>query len=178
MSFIRETIKNKTINKNKIAIRENKISYKKGFTIIEIMIVTALIAIITTSQVVVISRYMKLHRSEIKLSREGFYINEAFMIIEYQINSAKYIDVKNNAIVLRRSDDTGYDYIRKDRDSDIIISYGSIYSSTTNNIIKQIKDFKIERINNVLYLFIETKEGNLYKRCFGIERKRIKKDSS
>lgn len=56
---------------------------------------------------------MKLHREEINYSRESFYVSEAFTIIENEIKIAKYIDIKDNMIILRRYDNAGYDYIRK-----------------------------------------------------------------
>lgn len=139
--------------------------------------VSALIGIITSAQVIIISKYMKIHRIEIKESRESFYVNEAFLIIESQINSAKYTKINNNKIALKRYDETGFDYIRKDKDSDIIISYGSIYSSATNNILKNVKEFNVEDKGDLVYITIEIKRGIIYKRCLGLERKRVKEDS-
>lgn len=151
--------------------------YKKGFTLIELMIVSALIGVITSAQVIIISKYMRIHRAEIIESREAFYVNEAFIIIEAQINNAKYAKVDNSKIILKRYDGPEYDYIRKDKDSDIIVSYGAVYSSTTNNIIKNVKDFKVEEKGNLAYITIETKKGKIYRRCLGLERKKVREDS-
>ena len=163
MIFIKEIIK-------------SRLDVKKGFTIIEMLMVIALITAITTTQIIVISKYMRLHREEINYSRENFYVNEAFIIIEYQIKAAKYIDIKNNMIILRRYDDKGYDYIKKDRKSSIIISYGSPDSSTVNNVLKNVKDFHVERQGKVFYISISTEKGNLYRKCFAMEREKLKKD--
>lgn len=163
MRFIRENIKNRK-------------AAKKGFTLIELMIVTALIGIISSIQVIIISKYMKIHRQEIKESREYFYVNEAFMIIESQINNARYTEISDNRITIKRYDDKGCDYIRKDRDSDIIISYGAVYSPTTNNILKNVKEFIVEEKGRVVYITIETRKGKVYKRCLGLERGKAKKD--
>ena len=163
MIFIKEIIK-------------SKLDVKKGFTIIEMLMVIALITAITTTQIIVISKYMRLHREEINYSKDNFYVNEAFIIIEYQIKAAKYIDIKNNMIILRRYDDKGYDYIKKDRNSSIIISYGSSDSSTVNNVLKNVKDFHVERQGKVFYISISTEKGNLYRKCFAMEREKLKKD--
>lgn len=163
MIFIKETIK-------------GKLDIKKGFTIIEMLMVITLIIVITTTQVIVISKYMKLHREEINYSRENFYVNEAFIIIEYQVKAAKYIDIKNNMIILRRYDDKGYDYIKKDRSYNIVISYGSSNSSTVNNVLKNVNEFYVERQGRMFYISIITKKGNLYRRCFAMEREKLKKD--
>ncbi|MBV7275046.1 prepilin-type N-terminal cleavage/methylation domain-containing protein [Clostridiaceae bacterium UIB06] len=163
MNFIRGNIIGRKIN-------------KKGFTLIELMIVSALIGVITSAQIIIISKYMKMHRTEIIESREAFYVNEAFIIIEAQISSAKYVKIDNNQIVLKRYYGVEHDYIREDKDSDIIISYGAVYSSTTNNILKRVKDFKVEGKGDLAYITIETKRGKVYKRCLALERKRVRGD--
>lgn len=163
------------INVNSIrVIIKDKTKCRKGFTIIEMIIVIALAASITTVQIRVISKYMRLHREEVNYSRELFYVNEAFMIIEHQVESAKYIDIKDNMIVLRRYDDRGYDYIKKHNDNYIVISYGSNNSSTLNNILKGIEDFRVEKYGRIFYISIDMGKGSSYKRCFGIERKKLK----
>lgn len=164
VSFIKENIKGKKF-------------VKRGFTLIEIIIVAALVGIITCTQIIIVSRYMRNFKEEINEAKESFYIDEAFMIIEHQINDAKSVGIKENRIILKRYDGNGYDYIRSDKDSDIIISYGSIYSSNTNNILKGTKNFKVEKNGKVVYITIETKRGNVYKRCLGLEREEAEKDT-
>ncbi|MFL0196880.1 competence type IV pilus minor pilin ComGF [Clostridium sp. WILCCON 0269] len=163
MSFIRETIK-------------SKIESKKGFTIIEILLVISLVFIIVTLQVTVISKYMKLHRKEINYSRECFYINEAFMIIENEIKNAKCIDIENNMIILKRYDNKGYDYIKKNRGSAVVVSYGAIDSPTVNNVLKGVKEFQVEKHKKVFYVSINMEKGNFYTKCFAIEREKLRKD--
>jgi prepilin-type N-terminal cleavage/methylation domain len=97
VNFIKETLKGNA---------------KKGFTVIEILITISIISIITTVEITAILKYMKLNRMEISSSRERFYIDEAFMIIENQIDSAKYIEIKDNMIALNRYDNRGWDYIK------------------------------------------------------------------
>ncbi|KZL94204.1 competence type IV pilus minor pilin ComGF [Clostridium magnum] len=151
-------------------IKDNKFT-KKGFTLIELLLAASIAGLIISSQVLIICKYLKIHRQEIIQSRESFYVNEAFIIIEHEVNSAKYTTVENNKIKLKSYNRSGYDYIRIDMDQDIIISYDY---SHTNNILKNIKDFKVEQENQLLYIFIETKEGNIYKRCLGLERVKVK----
>ncbi len=164
MSSIREIIK-------------DKMNVKKGFTLIELMLVVSIIGMITSIQIVIMGRYMKIHRQEINSSRESFYINEAFIIIQHEIDDGKYIKIKNNNVIVIRSYKERFDYIKKDKDSDIIISYGSEYVSTSNNILKNIKDFKVEKDGQILYVSIETKKGNVYRRCFPLEREKVQEVS-
>lgn len=153
---------------------KNKRVIKKGFTLIELLIAASIVGIIISSQILILFKYMKIHRQEINQSRESFYVNEALMIIENQINTAKYVTVEDNMIKLKSYDRVSYDYIKIDRDPDIVISYDSKYSSHTNNILKDIKDFKVQQSNQLIYISIETKKGNVYKRCLGLERIKIK----
>ncbi|WP_368487845.1 competence type IV pilus minor pilin ComGF [Clostridium sp. BJN0013] len=164
MSSIKETTKNKT-------------KIKKGFTIIEMVIVISLTGILINLPIIAISKYMKLHREEMNYSRENFYVNEAFIIIENEMKNAKYVDIKDNMIILRRYDNKGYDYIRQNKGTAIVISYGAINSSNVNNILKDIKDFKLERREKIFYISIKMKRGDLYRRCFAIEREKLRKDS-
>ncbi|WP_333860392.1 ComGF family competence protein [Clostridium sp.] len=164
MSSIRETIKNKT-------------KIKKGFTIIEVIVVLSLISITINIPIIVFSKYMRLHREEINYSRESFYVSEAFTIIENEIKNAKYIDIKDNMIILKRYDNKGYDYIRENKGTSIVISYGAINSSNVNNILKNIEYFNLEKYRKVFYVSIKMKRGEPYRRCFAIEREKVRKGS-
>ncbi|AKN34011.1 hypothetical protein Ccar_25525 [Clostridium carboxidivorans P7] len=158
---------------------KNKIYVKKGFTLIELMLVVSIIGIITSVQAVVMLKYMKIHRQEINSIREAFYINEAFTIIQHEIDNEGYVKIKNNnVIVITRKNGGGFNYIRTNRNSDIIVSYYSEYYSTTNNILKNVKNFKVEKDRHVLYVSIETKKGNVYRRCFPLKREEDQKGSS
>lgn len=154
----------------------DKFFIKKGFTLIETLLALSLIGSVTVTQISIIYKYTKIHREQINNSRESFYINEGFMIIEHEISSAKYVEIKDNRIILRRYDSNNFDYIRVDKDFDIIVSYGSVYSSTTNNILKGVKSFKAEGIDQVVYITVETKGGDIYKRCLPLERKKVEED--
>lgn len=161
------------MNSIKANIRD-KSKTKKGFILVETILIVSLVGVLVSMEIIALSRYMKTHILEIRESRESFYVNEAMSLIEHQVNDAEYVDVSENRIKLKRFKGVGYDYIRKDKQSDIIISYGSVYSSTTNNILKNTSDFKVERIGQVLYISIEMEEGKVYRRCLGLERVKVK----
>lgn len=148
---------------------------RKGFTIIEILITISIISIITTVETTVILKYMKFNRMEISSSREKFYVDEAFMIIKSQIDDAKYIRIKDNMIALNRYDNKGWDYI-KDKNSTLVLSYDHTSYQTNNRILKYISEFNVIEKDNICYIDIKTEKGNVYKKCFGIERKKLKED--
>lgn len=167
--------KSRSVNFIKEIIK-NKIKLKKGFTIIEIIIVISLIGIVVNLPIIAISKYIKLHRDEISCSRESFYVDEAFFIMENEIKNAKYIDIKDNMIILRRYDNKGYDYIKQNKGTAIVISYGSVNSSNVNNILKNVEDLKLEKHSKIFYVFIKMKGGDIYKKCFSIEREKLRED--
>lgn len=166
-------------------IIKNKIYVKKGFTLIELVLMVSIIGMITSVQAVVMFKYMKIYRQEINSSRESFYMEEAFTIIQNEINDGEYVKIKNNNVIVikvkpdkKGSNNEKLEYIRTDRDSDIIVSYGSEYHSRTDNILKNVKNFKVEKDRQVLCVSIESKKGNVYKRCFPLEREEDQKGSS
>lgn len=149
---------------------------RKGFTIIEILMTITIISIFVTVQTTAILKYMKLNKNEIKSSRDRFYIDEAFAIIREQIDSAKYIKIENNMIALKRYDNKGWDYIKKNKNSSIVLVYGYTYNQTSNNVLKNVAEFNVVERKNICYISIKTKKGSIYKRCFGIKAKSVKED--
>lgn len=153
-----------------------KDNVKRGFTIIEIIMAISIVSIFTTVQTTAILKYMKLNKIEIDSSRDSFYINEAFTIIKSQIDSAKYIKIEDNTIALKRYDNKGWDYIKKNKNSSIVLVYGYTGNQTSNNILKDVLEFSVTEKENLCYINIKTKRGNAYRRCFGIKAKSVKED--
>ncbi|MBA5850630.1 type II secretion system protein [Clostridium sp. cel8] len=162
MNFIKEIFKDKI---------------KPGFTIIEILIVIAMISTIVSIQVTVILKYMKVSKEEIYFSRDNFYVNEAFAIIKSEIDKAKYINISNNMIALKRHDNGEWDYIKLSVNSNIVLAYGGPGFKTTNNVLKNVSEFTVLKRYNMCFLTIKTKRGNVYRKCFGISAERVKEDS-
>ncbi|MCH3964164.1 MAG: prepilin-type N-terminal cleavage/methylation domain-containing protein [Clostridium sp.] len=150
---------------------------KRGFTIIEILMAMSIIFIFTSVQAEAILKYMKLNSIEIESSRDSFYVNEAFTIINSQIDSAKYIKIEDNMIALKRYDNRGWDYIKKNKNSSIVLVYGYTSNQTSNNILKDVLEFSVVEKKNLCYISIKTKRGNVYRRCLGINSKSVKGDS-
>lgn len=161
MSFIKEILKGK----------------KAGFTIIEILMVMAIVGTIFTIQAPLLLKYMKVNRNEIVTSRDEFYVNEAFMIMKSQINNAKYIKISDNTIYLKRHDNMGWDYMKLGSGSNIVLVYGYTRFQTVNNILRDVSNFKVYERRNLCYISIKTKRGNVYDKCFGISSKSVKEDS-
>jgi prepilin-type N-terminal cleavage/methylation domain-containing protein len=145
---------------------------KKGFTLIEVAVAAALVGILLSAQGTVISRYMRSYLSCVAESSESFYAEEAFFYLCYITDHASCVDADNGIIELVRRDGTGSDWIRLDRDGDLVISYGSCFSGTTNNIMKKLESFEVEQKGLLLFITLNTQEGNEYKKCIIIKVKK------
>jgi prepilin-type N-terminal cleavage/methylation domain-containing protein len=151
---------------------------KKGFALIEVIIALALASALICTEITALGRYMKIFRENAYESRDSFYINEAFAFIEYIVEEALYAEMESNAIKLERRDGTGTDWIRRDSDGNLLISYGSRYSSTTNNIMKNISAFEVRQTGKTFFITIITKKEKVYNKCILINAEKTKKDLS
>ncbi|MBM7869271.1 prepilin-type N-terminal cleavage/methylation domain-containing protein [Clostridium pascui] len=140
---------------------------KRGFTLIELVISLALIGTISLIGVKSLVLNNKVYYLEVNKDLEEFYINEAFIFIEYKITkstsvekTSKYGRSMINLISDRQSFIELYG-------STLIISYDTEYPINYNNIMYSIKGFDVEEKGNVIYIKIIDKYGDEYERCFG-----------
>ena len=145
---------------------------KKGFTLIEAAVAAALVGILISAQGAAISRYMMSYNICVAESSEAFYAEEAFFYLCYITEHAACVNAANGVIELVRRDGTGSDWIRLDRDGDLVISYGSCFSGTTNNIMKRIESFEVEQNGLLLLITLRTQKGNEYKKCIILKVKK------
>ncbi|MCR1934172.1 prepilin-type N-terminal cleavage/methylation domain-containing protein [Clostridium tepidum] len=138
---------------------------KKGFSIIEILIGLSIMSIISLYIIKVTVKYTSNYKIKKEEILEYIYVEEAFNTIKHILDRESSSIVVGDSIKIERYDDKGYDYIRKDKAGNIIISYGAKYSSNTNNVCRGIKEFKVKENGEVIYLKIVGKKGKEYTRC-------------
>lgn len=138
---------------------------KKGFTIIEVIISTALISLLLCSEIILAARYIKIFKVSINESRDTFYVNQAFDFIEMMVEEADNTKVSNNIIELVRKDGKGSDWIRRDSLGNLIVSYYQCYYGTVNNVMKKNGAFEAMKYGGSIFLLITTQEGKAYRRC-------------
>ena len=138
---------------------------RKGFSIIEILIGLSIMSIVSLYIITITVKYTSNYKIKKEETLETVYIEEAFNLIKYVLDKEASSKVIEDIIKVERSDDKGYDYIRKDRAGNIIISYGAKYSTTTNNICRGIKEFNVKEKGDVIHLKIVGKKGKEYIRC-------------
>lgn len=149
---------------------------KKGFALIELIIALALTGALVCTELTVVTRYMKVFKDNTEESRDSFYVNEAFAFLEYIVDEAVYVEVKDNIIKLERRDGTGFDWVRTDEQGDLLISYGSCYFSNTNNIMKNVKSFEAKEVGRIIFISITTKKEKVYNKCIYINTEKAKMD--
>ncbi|KOR26653.1 type II secretion system protein [Clostridium sp. L74] len=138
---------------------------KKGFSIIEILIGLSIMSIVSLYIIKVTVKYTSNYKIKREEALEAIYIEETVNIIKHILDREASSMVVGDSIKIERYDDKGYDYIRKDRTGNIIISYGAKYSPTTNNVCRGVKKFNVKENGNVIHLKIVGKKGKEYTRC-------------
>ncbi|EJP6473385.1 type II secretion system protein [Clostridium botulinum] len=138
---------------------------KKGFSIIEILIGLSIMSIVSLYIIKVTVKYTSNYKIKREEALEAIYIEETVNIIKHILDREASSMVVGDSIKIERYDDKGYDYIRKDRTGNIIISYGAKYSPTTNNVCRGVKEFNVKENGNVIHLKIVGKKGKEYTRC-------------
>lgn len=140
---------------------------KKGFTLIELLISLALIGTISLIGMKSLALNNKIYCLEVNKDLEEFYINEAFIFIEYKINKSTSIERTSKygrSIIKLTSDRQSFIELYG---STLIIAYDTEYPMNYNNIMYSIKGFNVEEKDNVIYIKIIDKYGDEYERCFG-----------
>ncbi|MGE5627474.1 MAG: type II secretion system protein [Solirubrobacterales bacterium] len=149
---------------------------KKGFTIIEVIVSTALICILLCSEIILGARYLKAFNESIVESRDTFYVNQAFDFIEMMVDASECTAVNNNMIELVRRDGKGSDWIRRDSSGNLIISYYQCYYGTVNNVMKKNGSFEAVKNGGAIFILITTQKGKAYRRCILPKAEKVKRD--
>lgn len=140
---------------------------KRGFTLIELIISLALIGTISLIGIKSLVLNNKLYYLEVNKDLEEFYINEAFIFIEYKISKSTSVEKTSKygrSMIKLISDRQSFIELYG---STLIIAYDTEYPTNYNNIMYSIKGFDVDEKGNVIYIKIIDKYGDEYERCFG-----------
>lgn len=140
---------------------------KRGFTLIELIISLALIGTISLIGIKSLVLNNKLYYLEVNKDLEEFYINEAFIFIEYKISKSTGVEKTSKygrSMIKLISDRQSFIELYG---STLIIAYDTEYPTNYNNIMYSIKGFDVDEKGNVIYIKIIDKYGDEYERCFG-----------
>ncbi|WP_186430002.1 prepilin-type N-terminal cleavage/methylation domain-containing protein [Clostridium sp. BSD9I1] len=140
---------------------------KRGFTLIELIISLALIGTISLIGIKSLVLNNKLYYLEVNKDLEEFYINEAFIFIEYKISKSTSVEKTSKygrSMIKLISNRQSFIELYG---STLIIAYDTEYPTNYNNIMYSIKGFDVDEKGNVIYIKIIDKYGDEYERCFG-----------
>ena len=146
---------------------------KKGVTLVEIVIVMALVFLMVGVVDRLLISYMKNYKNNI-LDNKGFnYLNEALATIEKEVNDkASIVRTEGNIIKINYSDGISLNHI-KCINSNLYILYGSKYSipvdsSIKSVIIDDVNGFVARRSGKTLYIKVSWHNGQTIERCIAI----------
>lgn len=140
---------------------------KKGFTLIEMIIVMAIVSVMSAAIGSMLISYSKIYKNSYLQNRSFNYLNEAMSIIEREINlESRQVETNENIIKINYFKDDTVNYIKR-INSSIVLLYG--YTLHKNVIVDDIKDFIAIRNKNMIYIKIVWNSGHSIERCIGIE---------
>lgn len=147
---------------------------KKGFSLVELLIAMSIITIFITVESTTFFKSISSYKNLIVDMQSEFYINEALMFIEHEIKSnTQQIAVHDNKIDLYRTEQSCIDSIffrTQNGKPSIVISYTqSGWFLGVNNIINNVKDFKVQYHPYTVFLTITALNGKKYERCFFVK---------
>ncbi|CDI49732.1 prepilin-type N-terminal cleavage/methylation domain-containing protein [Clostridium tetani] len=147
---------------------------KKGFTLIETIIAVSISFVILLWGVKFLGTYTRIYKDTGYRYLQEFYINEAFIFIEEKVKEAEevqiYTDNKGEKSIQLKFEGEN-NYIRK-KEGKLVISYYKFNSPRNNNIILELEEFKLEQVNNLMYVTIKNKRGKGYTRCFCLKEEK------
>lgn len=148
---------------------------KNGFTLIETSIAVSISFIILLCGIKFLGTYTRIYKDTEYRYLQEFYINEAFIFIEEKIKEAEQVQIYEDnkgekSIQLKLNEEENY--IRKKGDK-LVMAYYKANSSYNNNIILDLEEFKLEEINNLMYVTIKNKKGKGYTKCFILKEEKV-----
>lgn len=147
---------------------------KKGVTLIETVIVMALVFLILGVVDSILISYLKNYKSSVTQNKGFNYLNEAIAIVEKEVNqNVSVVKTEGNIIKITYADGVTLNHI-KCIDSNLYILYGTKYniprdSSYKSIILDHVKEFVAMKSEKVLYIKVLWHNGQSIERCLAIE---------
>ena len=147
--------------------------FKKGFTLVEIVICLAIGTILIAAMSDIYVRNIKQYNIQAKQDRTDFYVNEAYRYIEYITNlNNQSVDIEMGVISIYDTDgEEDKRALIRLRNSKLMLDYVSTkYGSiASDNLLYEVKAFEAEKKNGYISVAIVTLDGRKYCRCIGIK---------
>lgn len=150
---------------------------KRGFTLVEIIIVMALVFLMLGVVDGMLISYVKIYKNSVSQNKGFNYLNDAIFIIEKEVNqSVTQVKTENNIIKIDYYKKIGKinskEISKKDIklvNSNLYILYGGEAISAESAIIDDVKDFVAIKSGKNIYIKIIWYNGQIIERCLVIE---------
>jgi prepilin-type N-terminal cleavage/methylation domain-containing protein len=160
---------------------------KKGFMLLEVLVATAIGAILLSFECCVLIKSVNCYNKNIGTLRDSAYSDEGLIITKNLIyNDMEDVNVTGNEIVitaLGHTHDNDGDHIINYRKNihlkpdtgKVVVDYYDNYGfgfvfRATNVIAENISNMEVIKKENVLYVAFIDKEGKRVSQCFGVKK--------
>jgi len=146
----------------------------KGITLIELIVAIGLCTIIISMILPIFLKFNFLYNKLIINTRNDSYANEAILFIKNEMDkNTSNISVNSNKIIIGNIDGVRKEIYFSQRQTNlgniVVTYYENVYSSSTNNILRNIKAFTFNKKGNLIYIKIVTLDGRSFERCLNLK---------
>ena len=139
---------------------------KKGFALMEIVIVMALVSLMVGAVGSMLISYVKSYKNSVVQNKGFNYLNDAIVIIDKEVNKkAGVVKAEGNIIEIDYADGTAINHI-KCKNGELYILYTTMNKSV---IIDDVKDFVAIKSGGNIYIKVVWYNGQSIERCLAIE---------
>lgn len=144
---------------------------KYGFTLIEIITALSIFSVLVSILIIWLNMSSICFIRGMKENNENTRAEDAFSFIENQVQNSFNISVENNILsicIIEKNNNPHLNKVEKIKYSygDLVVEYreNDIFQCE-NNIIKDIKNFLVEKYGNAIYITVIFNDGKEYTRC-------------
>ncbi len=147
---------------------------KKGFMLLEVLIATAIGAILLSFECCVFVKFVNAYNKNITTLRDEAYSDEGLIIMKNFIyGNVVEANTENDEINIKTSDNQLNKIYLVKSSGKVIVEYYDAYGyefKAANVIMENISNMKVVKNGNLLYVLITDNEGKSVSRCFGIKK--------
>lgn len=147
---------------------------KKGFTLIELIASMAISAVLLSFAAVVFTKYLNNFQKYNYTEKLNSFCDEFFIIFEQHISeNMQQIEVSNNDVIIMYSNNQKKKIHYDNESKKIFVNYYDEEKkcfTTANVICTNVKEMRVNKKENVLYINVINNRGVKFERCFGIKK--------
>ncbi|EDS77891.1 putative conserved protein [Clostridium botulinum C str. Eklund] len=149
---------------------------KKGYGLIEVLVTLFIISMVMLVEINMITKESIRYKKSISLDREECYCNNALNFVENEINDIenRSVSITNKEIVLKKQNGDVYTIRSRGKEGNykLVILYDKLQNDriNCNIIVENLKNIKIQKRKNVVFIDIESLKGKKFYKCIGLKQ--------